>query len=220
MNRNSSKPGSLATLLARLRPSRRAGRADVRLRARLVLGALLAANLVTALAVFQPWSGSAEDLERRLAALRQEVQTRREAVERLRAVSAKVQTAREQAERFVSEFFLDRRTVSSTVLRELDTLAREAGMKAKEGSFLFEPIEGSDGLGMMTIHASFEGSYADLMHFLNLLDRSPRLIILSDLQAAPQASGMLLNVTMKLNAFVREQAEQDRLQARGEASGS
>lgn len=221
MNRNSRrKLGSIAALVGRLRGPGRRGRADVRFRARLVLGALLAANLVTALAVFQPWSGSAEDLEQRLAALRQEVATRRQAVQRLRGVSAKVQTAREQAERFVADYFLDRRTVSSTVLRELDTLAREAGMKAKEGSYLFEPIEGSNGLSMMTIHAGFEGSYADLMHFLNLLDRSPRLIILSDLQASPQASGMLLNVTMKLNAFVREQAQQGELQARAEASGS
>ncbi len=187
--------------------------------ARLVLGALLAADLATALAVFQPWSGSAQDLERRLAALRGEVASRRQAVDRLRAVAAKVQVAREQAERFVAEYFLERRTVSSTVLRELDALARKAGMKAKEGSYLFEPIEGSRGLSMMTIHAGFEGSYADLIKFLNLIDRSGRLIILSDLQAAPQASGPLLNVTMKLNAFVREDVGES-LQARAEASGS
>lgn len=220
MNRNSSKPGSLTGLVSRLRGPGRSSRADLRLRARLLLGALLAANLGTALAVFQPWSGSPEELERRLVGLRQEVAARREAVERLRAVAAKVRTAREQAEGFVAEHFLDRRTVSSTVLSELDALAREAGMKAKEGSYLFEPIEGSQGLSMMTLHANFEGTYADLMRFLNLLDRSRRLIILSDLQAAPQAGGALLNVTMKLNAFVREQGAEGRLQARAEAPGS
>ncbi|MCS7314916.1 MAG: hypothetical protein RMI94_07005 [Bryobacterales bacterium] len=220
MNRNSETPGTFAALLARPGPSARAGRADLRLRARILLGSLLAANLALALAIFQPWGGSADDLERRLAALRQEVTERRQAVERLRAVATKVQTARQQAERFVAEYFLDRRTVSSTILRELDTLAREAGMRAREGSYLFEPIEGSDGLSMMTIQAGFEGSYADLMRLLNLLDRSPRLIILADLQAAPQPSGTLLNVTMKLNAFVREKDRQATLPARAEAPQS
>lgn len=190
------------------RPWRRwpgtAWRKDVRAWARLVLGLLLLADLLTALIVFKPWGGSEGDLGRQLAALSQEAARRREAVNRLRAVVAKVETARREAEEFVNEYFLDRRTVSSTLLGELDRLAKQAGVKQKEGSYLFEPIEGSQGLSMMTIHATYEGTYADLMQMLNLIDRSPHLLIINDLQAAPQASGQLLNVTMRINAFVRE----------------
>jgi len=186
---------------------------------RAALGILLAADLAAALAVLKPWGGSAADLQRQLAALRQDVARRREAVARLRAVVSKVETAREQAERFVNTYFLDRRTVSSTVLSELEGLAKQAGVRLKEGSYLFEPVEGSDGLSMMTINAGAEGTYADLMHFLNLLDRCPRLLIVSDLQAAPQPSGMTLNVTMKLNAFVREQAAGERGSQLRAASG-
>jgi len=218
MSRNSELTKIAAGAPARLRRLLRAQRRDVRAWARAIVGLLLAVDLIAALAVFQPWGGSAEDLDRRLATLREEVEQRRRAVERLRSVAAKVQTARQETEQFVSEYFLDRRTVSSTILGELDAMAREAGIKPKEGSYLFEPIEGSQGLSMMTIHAGYEGTYADLMHFLNLLDRSPRLLILSDLQAAPQASGMTLNVTMKLNAFVREQAAPAAVAAQREAS--
>jgi len=205
MNRNSEPTKNVAGAPPRLKRLVRAQGRDVRAWGRVLVGLLLAADLIVALAVFPPLGGSAEDLDRRLTMLREEVEQRRRAVERLRSVAAKVETARQQAEQFVSEYFLDRRTVSSTILGELDAMARQAGIKPKEGSYLFEPIEGSQGLSMMTIHAGYEGTYADLMHFLNLLDRSPRLLILSDLQAAPQASGMTLNVTMKLNAFVREQ---------------
>ncbi|MGD0014150.1 MAG: hypothetical protein ABSD56_06965 [Bryobacteraceae bacterium] len=49
-------------------------------------------------------------------------------------------------------------------------------------------------------------TYADLMHFLNLLDGSPRLLIIESLGAAPDQAGLTLSVTMKLNAFVRESA--------------
>lgn len=189
--------------LRRLAPARRTHR---RVWARLALAVLLVANLAAALLVFKPWGGSAEDLARELAALRQDVERRRDVVARLRAVVSKVETARQEAEQFVSAHFLERRTVSSVVLSELDKLSREAGIRQKEGSYLFEPVEGSDQLSMMTINAAYEGTYADLMHFLNLLDRSPRLLILSDLQAAPQASGLALNLTLKLNAFVRDEA--------------
>lgn len=184
-----------------------AWRKDPRIWVRIVLGTLMLANLVAAAIVFRPWGGSAEDLERELMTLQQDVLQREKSVERLRALVAKVETARKETEEFVKTCFLDRQTVSSAVVGELDKIARQAGIKQKEGSYLFEPVEGSETLSMMTINASYEGSYADLMHFMNLLDRSPRFLIISDLQAAPQQSGLTLNVTMKLNTFVREKAE-------------
>jgi len=179
-------------------------RRDPRIWVRVVLGALVLANLVMAAIVFKPWGGSAEDLERELAALRQEVAQRRKAVEQLRSLAAKVETARKEADQFVEGYFMDRRTTSSTVLGELDKMAQKAGIRQKESSYLFESVEGSDNLSMMTINANYEGTYADLMHFVNLIDRSARLLIVHDLQAAPQQSGLTLNVTMKLNTFVRE----------------
>jgi hypothetical protein len=46
------------------------------------------------------------------------------------------------------------------------------------------------------------------VRFLNLLDRSPRFLIIESLGAAPQQSGQQagarLNVSLKLDAFVRE----------------
>lgn len=205
MPRNSEQAGGLAAAGRWLKRRVPGGRRDPLGWLRVGLGLLLAANLAAALAVFKPWGGSGKDLERELIALRQDVAQRRETVARLREVVAKVESARQQTDRFVADYFLDRRTVSSTVLSELEGLAKQAGIKLKEGSYLFEPVEGSEGLSMMTINLGSEGAYGDLMHFLNLLDRCPRLLIVSDLQAAPQTSGLTLNVTMKLNAFVREQ---------------
>jgi hypothetical protein len=81
-----------------------------------------------------------------------------------------------------------------------------------------ETVEGSDTLGMVTIQAGFEGPYANLTKLINLLDRSPRFLIIENMQAnAPQGPGGApasaqagqLNVTLKIDAFVRS--------ARGEA---
>ena len=68
-----------------------------------------------------------------------------------------------------------------------------------------DAIEGSDDLDMMTISVDLEGNYAQLMKFVNLLDRSPRFLIIESMTAAPQAKGDLVSVNLKLNTFVREQ---------------
>ena len=56
-----------------------------------------------------------------------------------------------------------------------------------------DPIEGSDDLSMMTISINFEGSFAQLVKFVNLLDRSPRFLIIESMQVSPQPKGDVLN---------------------------
>jgi hypothetical protein len=65
-------------------------------------------------------------------------------------------------------------------------------------------VDGSDTLDMMQIAANFEGNYPDLVHFINLVDKSDRLLIIESLNATPQQSGGKINVTLKLDTFVRE----------------
>jgi hypothetical protein len=43
-----------------------------------------------------------------------------------------------------------------------------------------------------------------LIQFVNLLDKSQRLLIIESLNTTPQQGSALLNVTMKLDTFVRE----------------
>ncbi len=57
---------------------------------------------------------------------------------------------------------------------------------------------------MLQISANFEGTYPDLIHFINLLDKSDRLLIIESLNATPQQSGGRLNVMLKLDTFVQE----------------
>ena len=182
-----------------------------RLIARIVLITLAVLNLVAAAILFRPWEGSAESLQARVNSLHQELKQKQSAVARLRAIVSKVQTARTDGDTFMASNLLSRRTVSSTLLDELDQMARKAGVKQKEVAFGFEPVEGSDALTRAEITANYEGAYKDLTSFLNLLDHSPRLLILDSLAATPQPTGQLLEVTIKLNAFVREAAAPEAL---------
>jgi len=193
--------GKLGARLPRI--DARMGR-DPRMVFRALLGVLLAANLVAAFLVFRPIGGSAEELEQQLIALRREVRQRQATIQNLKALAAKVEKGRAEGDRFISQHFLARRTAYSALMAELGKSAQTAGIKPKEHSFNFEPIEGSDTLGMLIITANYEGSYADLVQFVNALDRSERLLIVESLTAAPQQTGGTLSVAMRLNAFVQD----------------
>ena len=194
---------NLTDLRARLKI---AGR-NPRVIARVVLGTLVAANLVAAIIVFKPWSGSAEELERQAAALRTDLHRKQATLDRLRSLVSKVQAARGDGDRFMGSYLLSSKTVASRLAGELNRMAVTASIRQKEVTFSFEPVEGSDTLTKAGMTANYEGTYADLMHFLNLLDRSKRLLIIDSLAATPQTQGLALNITMKLITFVREGAE-------------
>ena len=173
---------------------------------RAIVGTLVAANLVAAVMAFKPFGGSAADLRR-------EQETQRVQLARLQARTAtskrlveKVETARREGDQFLEKYVTDRRTMSSAIRDELNRTAKEAGIRALPATLDLEPIEGSDTLEMMTISAGYEGSFADLTKFVNLLDKSPRFLIIENMQTAPQQGGQSLNVTLKLDTFVRETA--------------
>jgi type IV pilus assembly protein PilO len=181
---------------------------DPRVLMRAILGVLLAVNLVAAVAAFRPFGGSAEDLMRQEDSLRRQLQELTAKQARTRSLVDKVQQARAEGERFLAEYVLDRRTTMSTLEEELTRAAKEAGMKAGQTSFVLEPIEGSDTLSMLTITAGFEGNYSALTKLVNMIDKSPRFLILENMVAAPQVGGgQNLNVSLKLDVFVRDAPE-------------
>jgi Tfp pilus assembly protein PilO len=179
---------------------------DPRFVARAVLGTLLFLNLAAAYAVFYPVGGSAEQLEQQIAGMRSELQQRQAALGRMRTLVNKIEQARTSGDEFLTQYFTDRRTSSSSIVSELDKAAKSAGMRPKERSFVYDPIEGSDTLSMMTVVANYEGTYLDLLRFVNTLDKSSRFLILDTLMASPQQGSSTLNVQIKFNTFVREAA--------------
>ncbi len=171
---------------------------------RVVLGVLLAANLVASVLAFKPFGGSAEDLRQRrneLAAQLAQIQAHLAETQRL---ASKVEMARTEGDQFLARYVTDRRTTFSTIFEELDHTAEQAGIKPRDRNVELNPIEGSDTLEMMSITAGYEGTYQTLQKFINLLDRSPRFLIIESLVASPQQGGQTLTVTLKLDTFVKE----------------
>jgi hypothetical protein len=171
---------------------------------RALLGVLLAGTLVAAGLVLYPPGGSADDLERKLAELQSQAVAQRALLASTRQHVTAVEKGRSEGEQFLDGYFLARRTAYSTLLAELVDAADRAKIKPKEHAYATEPIEGSDVLSMMTIAANYEGTYANLMRFVHEIDKSSRMLIIEGLTAAPQQTGGVLSISMKIDAFVRE----------------
>lgn len=171
---------------------------------RAVLGILLLGNLVLLSLMLYPPGGSLVELEDRLISLRQRSLEQNRALEGLRTLTTRVRESRAAGEKFLTSFFMDRRKAASTIVSELSSLAKQAGIRPKEHSFVLEPVEGAEDLSIMTVNGAYEGSYADLIQFLFRIDHSPRFLIIENLSAAPQQAPGMLNVSIRFHVFVKE----------------
>ncbi len=189
---------------------------EPRLLMRAVLGVLVVATAAAAGLLLFPPGGSADDVERRLAELQAQTTAKRTLLATTRQHVAAVEKGRTEGEQFLNTYFLTRRTAYSTLLSELVEAADRAKIKPKEHAYATEPIEGSDTLSMMTISANYEGTYANLMRFVHEIDTSPRMLIIEGLTAAPQQAGGILNISMKIDAFVREDGSASAVQGGAE----
>jgi type IV pilus assembly protein PilO len=179
---------------------------DPRVAMRAIIGVLLIANLAAAVVAFKPFGGSAEDLRRDQEALRAQLTRAQQQLAASRGLVGKVERARSEGDLFLEKYFTDSEATSAMIYSELDAASRQAGVRMTGAQFDREEIEGSETLQMLTTKVGFEGNYSNLTKFINLLDKSTRFMIIEDLQAsAPQQQGgQALNVTLKIDTFVKE----------------
>lgn len=175
---------------------------------RAALGVLLAANLVVAAFAFHLVGESPSDLDAQLASLRSTFRSAQVRLNKSRALVRNMDIGRDQGNKFEVSYMTPRRHTFGPLDDELNRLAKETGMKIGTVNYsLPDPIEGSNDLSMLTITAGFEGGYPQLMKLVNALDRSPRFLLIDQLQVAPQPKGDVLDAVFRINTFVRDESE-------------
>ena len=179
---------------------------DPRVVMRAIIGVLLAANLVAAILALKPFGGSADDLRREQVDLRRQLVGMQQRLANTKRLVDKAEMARRDGDDFIGMYFTERRSTYSTVIGELERMAQESGIKLRQDSLELTPIEGSDTLQMMSITVAYEGPFGGLTKFVDLLDKSPRFVIIESMQASPQQGGTVLTVSLKLDTFVKDAA--------------
>src|SRR5258708_4756004 len=176
--------------------------------ARVVLGALLLANLVAAAFAFHWIGASPEALSQRLTARRQQLKTAEAKRDGSRVLASHMAQAKGEGDTFLDTWITGRRHTYSSIIGEITQSAKASGMKMLDASIApLDPIEGSANLELMTITVNFEGGYPQLLKLVNAIDRSEKLFIIESLQVAPQPRSDLLNVSLKLNTVVKDETE-------------
>ena len=95
--------------------------------------------------------------------------------------------ARTQGDQFLDRYFIDERPHHRTrsILAELTAAAKEAGINMGTAqATIWSRSKAATRLMMLSTRWASNGTYANLTKFVNLLDKSPRFLIIENLQAA------------------------------------
>jgi Tfp pilus assembly protein PilO len=171
-----------------------------------VTGAVLA--LLNGIALFfylDPPGGSRSELTQESLQVRNQISATRERALRLKSVAAKVQLGNTESSDFESKYFLPRRTAYAALITEIQRMAKSSALQERDAVYSEEPIEGTSDLTLVSSTAQYEGSYDNLMRFLHELDHSPMLLMLENLQAAPQQRGGQINTEIRFQAIIQQE---------------
>jgi Tfp pilus assembly protein PilO len=168
------------------------------------LGLLAAFNVIFYFLAVYPLDAREEQRQAFIAGLQQQAAAKTAEVEKLRLIAGKVEQARTEGDSLLQTITLERNTTFSKLVAELVAAASESRVETRESNFDLQPVEGAEQYGAITITANFRGEYANLVQFLNRLDKSEQFLIIESLGATPRSDSTELQITMKIDTFVRD----------------
>ncbi len=167
--------------------------------------------LLNAAALFwyvAPPGGTRQELTAEQQRLRNEVAMAKARGLRLKTMAVKVQNGGSASADFEGKYFLPRRQAYAAIVGEIQRMASASGLHERDAVYGEEPIEGTADLSLMNSTANYEGTYDSLLRFLQEVDRSPMLLMLDNLQAAPQQKGGEINTSIRFQAIIRDDGSQ------------
>jgi Tfp pilus assembly protein PilO len=164
---------------------------------KIAIGALVVVDLMAVGLLLSPWIGSSESRRQELTALWQELQLKTRQVEPLRGLDKKIPLAGRQ----IADFYKDRLPGhESDVAQALGKLATESGVRLTAAKYKLNAPDTVD-LQPLEIEADVEGSYPQLTHFMNGLERDKVFFIVNSVELAGENGPVKL--AMKLETFVK-----------------
>jgi Tfp pilus assembly protein PilO len=172
---------------------------------RIVCAVLAAANCAALFFYLAPLGGSRRELADQSVAVRNQIVLARARATKLSNVAAKVTVGNTESGDFELRYFLPKRMAYAAIITEIQRMAKAAGFQQRDAVFTEEPIEGTPDLDILNCTANFEGNYENLQRFLYEVDHSPMLLMLENLQAAPQQKGGQINTSIRFQAVIQEE---------------
>lgn len=181
---------------------RGAGSGRQKLRAVLIVLGLL--NAVALYLYLAPPGGTPQDLTEQDQRIKSQIQALSVQGSRMQLVAKRVESGSNQIADFERQYFLPKRIAYGAVIEEIERMAKLSGMQERDAGFSEEPIEGTDDLTLLNIKANYEGSYPSLMRFLYETDRSPMLLMLDSLTAAPEQKNGQISADIRFQVVMED----------------
>jgi Tfp pilus assembly protein PilO len=131
----------------------------------------------------------------RVASLKKDLQDQKDQLDplvgrkqKLESLLARSQRNKIEVEKLYSEKFSTRKQRLTSIIAEVKTLARKAGLDPTSVSYPAQPIE-QYGLVKLSFIFSVEGTYLELRNFINLLELSPSFLTLEEVTLSESGGG-------------------------------
>lgn len=156
-------------------------------------------NLALAVYLFRPGASTAAQ-QRTEAELKQQSRNLKSDINLLR--TSNPGKTRTELAQFTSDHIPH---TYSEISEELERLNQQAGVKATQGRHYTTDKTDLPDVTSVKIDTTVVGSYEAIAHFINALERSKMLFIITQIQAGAQPSGQIA-LQVKFQTFIRETA--------------
>ena len=172
-----------------------------------LLVVLAIGNLLVYLLLVRP-AGEREQVRRQaFDELRTGIEQRRQTIARLSGIASNTGEAAREANDFYQQRFLPRDTGFSTIMEEVDKLARANTVRKGTVGYSLGEVAGRPDLNQVEISTIVEGDYGNVMRFINSVERSPMFLIIDTVtvssSAATPGQPRLVRLTVRLVTFFR-----------------
>ena len=164
------------------------------------LAGLALANVVIYGAVTHRLATKQDRLTREEAALAQEIASRQEELSALQTEQERITRNDAVANAFWSEVVQPLTPGLTEAVAEIDRLAREAGVTRARTSYSQDLL--AVGLREVKVSMPLQGTYFDLIRFINLLERSGRFFLVREI-ALGDTEGGQLNLRCDVSFFLK-----------------
>lgn len=119
-----------------------------------------------------------------LRTLEDDLKARRAVVGRYRVIDSSLGEASREDAAFLQRKFLPRATGYSTIMEEVDKLGQETHVRRGAANYDLLDVEGHPGLYQVQIQTTLEGDYANIVEFINKVERDPLFLLIDQIAAA------------------------------------
>lgn len=166
--------------------------------------AILAVLAIDAVLLWFNWRlvGAAPERQtQQLDQLRRQHQQWSADIQRASEIRDKLGQIEHDCSRFFDQQFLSEDVGSSTVVADLTAIAKKAGLETRTVSYKSAELEKRNVIEF-AITATVEGSYANIVGFINGLEQSERFYLMENLALA-SAQGGALKLNLQLKTYFR-----------------